>query len=152
MADEHPWLDLLDRNIAGRCRNERAFDKALIHENQIECIEITRPFVDRLDTSHDHRMLCVPPFESSGVHSDFQFRADQLQLVDRLLQQLFDVREDQHASIPGLHGIAADRRHHRRLTATSRDHDDRIVIVFPQVLVNSVNSLLLIGTKRQHDQ
>ena len=124
----------------------------LIHKDQVERIQIAGSFIDRLDSRHDDRVLGIPPFQAGRIDSDRQIRTDQFQLVDGLLQKFFDMGQDQHTAVPGLHRIMADGCHDRRLAATCRDHDDRVVIVIPQVLVNSVNSLLLIRTKRQHDQ
>jgi hypothetical protein len=123
---------------------------ALVHEDQIKRIEFARPFVNGLDAGHDHGMLRVPPLQTSGVDSHGKIAAHLLQLVDRLLQQFFDVGQDQDAAVPGLDGIAADRGHDRSLAAAGRDHDDGIVIAFPQVLVHRINGLLLIGTEREH--
>ena len=70
--------------------------------------------------------------------------------IDRLLQQFFDVCQDQHSTVPGLHGVAANRRHDRGLSATCWDHDNGIIVAITQVLVHCIDCLLLIRSERQH--
>ena len=58
----------------------------------------------------------------------FDFGADDLQLVGRLLEQFLDVRQDQHAAVPLADGVLADRRHDGRLAAGGRHHGARVVV------------------------
>ena len=77
-------------------------------------------------------------------------RADGAQLVGRLLEQLLHVRQDQHAAIPLADGVFADRRHDRRLAAGRGDHDARIVVPRPQVLVDGAFVVVLVRSQREH--
>src|SRR5690606_10201921 len=67
-----------------------------------------------------------------------------------LLEQFLDVREDQHAAVPGQGRVSADRRHHWRFAAAGGNHEAGIVIPLAQVLVHRVDGFFLIRTQRQH--
>jgi hypothetical protein len=116
----------------------------LIDHHQVERVELTGPLVHRLDARHDHRAVRVPPLQARRVDAERYLRADGPQLVDGLLEQLLDVRQDQDAAAPARHCILADGRHDRRLAACGRDHDAWIVVPHAQVRVDGSLGLLLV--------
>jgi hypothetical protein len=65
-----------------------------VNHNQVEGIEFAGPFVGRLDAGNDDRVTSVAPAQASRIDAKADLGADLGKLVSRLLQQLFDVRQD----------------------------------------------------------
>ena len=121
----------------------------LVNEDQVEAVQFGRPAVYALDARDDNRVFRVTAPHARRIDTDPvpQIRGHRVQLLDRLFEQFLDVSQDQHAPVPLLDRVAADRRHHRRLAARRRDHHAKVVVPLAQVIVDSGDSLFLVGSQ-----
>ena len=118
-----------------------------VDDDQIDRTQLARPLVDGLNASNRDGVLEVASLQAGGVDAHRQVRRNGPELLSSLFEQLLDVRKDEHAAAPRLHGIAADCGHDRGLAACGWDDDARVVITLTQVVVDRINGLALIGTK-----
>ena len=121
-----------------------------IQKDDVEAVEFLCPAVDALNARDDDRMVGIAAAQTGRVDADLvpEVRCHGVKLIDRLFEQLLDVRQDQHAPGPLGHRVAADRRHDGRLAPGRRDDDARIVIPTAQVVVNSLDGFGLVRTQR----
>ena len=117
----------------------------LVDDEQIPCGEVA-PFVPHaVDRGEDDRVLVVAPAEPGGVDSDVPGRPECDEFIGVLRDEFLAVRQDAHAQgrvldLPFLYGP----RHHHRLAATGRDHDQRCRVELPHVCVERGNRFFLI--------
>jgi len=127
------WLahvDLVNWHITSRRRDRRTGREAFVQKNQIKGIELRCTLVDRLDASHDDRVIRVAALEPRRVDADPapQVRGHGMELLDGLLEQLLHVGEDQHAAVPAFDCITADCREDQGLSRGRWQHDARVVV------------------------
>ena len=84
---------------------------------EVEGVELAGAPVDRLDAGDDDRVLGVAALEARRVDAGLHphLRRDQVELLERLLEQFLHVRQDENAPVPPPHGVPADRGHDGRL-------------------------------------
>jgi hypothetical protein len=70
-----------------------------------------------------------------------------MELFYRLLEQFLDVRQDQHAAAPQVHGVLANGGHQGRLAAGGRNHHARVVIPPSQMAVDGFLGGFLVGSQ-----
>ena len=96
---------------------------ALIRNNEVETSQQIRLVVHALDACHDDRLLGVPGFQSGGVDSDGDFRAELPDFVGVLFKELLHVSEDEHSTVPQRHGVFRDLSDYQRLTRTRGENN-----------------------------
>ena len=107
----------------------------LINHHKVERLEKIDFVVNRLNTSHDDRLFRIASVETGTVYADRHFRAEPLKLLAVLIDQLFDVGENENAPTPKIHRISGDRRNADRLASSRRNDHARISILVSQIFV-----------------
>ena len=46
-----------------------------VNDNQVECAEVTRLIIDRLDTGNDNRLVSISAFQPCGKDTQLDVRA-----------------------------------------------------------------------------
>ena len=113
----------------------RRYHVNLINHHKLERFKEIDLVVDRLNTGHDDRFFRITPVETGTVNADRHFRAEPLKLLAVLIDQLFDVGENENAPTPKIHRIGGDRRDADRLAASRRNDYARIAILVSQIIV-----------------
>ena len=90
-----------------------------VDHDQLNWAELFRALVRRLNTGDDNRLIDDALVEPGGIAAD-ELRIDERsQLLDRLLQKLFDVREHDDATAP-FDDLPAKLGDHERLAGAGR--------------------------------
>ena len=107
----------------------------LINHHKVERLKEINLVVDRLNTGHDDRLFRIAPVETGTVNADRHFRAESLKLLAVLIDQLFDMGENENAPTPKIHRICGNRSDADRLASSRRNDHARIAILVSQIFV-----------------
>ena len=107
----------------------------LIDHHKVERFKKVDFVIDRLNTGHDDRLFRIAPIETGTVNADRHFRAKPLKLLAVLIDQLFDMGENENAPTPKIHCIGGNRSDADRLASSCRNDYARIAILVSQIFI-----------------
>ncbi len=123
----------------------------LVDQHQVALLHVVRPAVDRLDAGKEDAGAEVTPAEPGRDDARRRIAPEPDQLGMVLGNQLAHMGHDEDALVgPGAQNALDEGRHHERLAAGGRDHDERVAGLLGEVAVERVDGGLLVGTQRQH--
>jgi hypothetical protein len=143
--------DHLDWFVPGWRCDKGSGRAALVNNCQIDRTDVGGPLVYGLNAGNRDGVPEVTPFQAGRIQAHGQVRRYGMQLLNRLFEQLPDMRQDEHAPTPGLYGIAADGGDDVGLTRSGGQDGARVVVPRPQVLVNGRDGPPLIRTQLHYD-
>ena len=119
----------------------------LVDDDEVEGPELGGALVDGLDAGDDDGLVRVAGGKAGGIDADRDARAEAVDLVGILLQQLLHVRENEDAPAPERDGVGRDAGEDEAFAAGGRDHDTGVRVLRLEMMVDGLDGLELVGAE-----